>query len=232
MRSYIYRIIALMLASVVLVFQAGCSFKGLGVNSTDFEPAKPVYREVNRRDTGAIYQAGMAVGLFDRVTARQVGDLITIVLEESMDASSDSNTAIKKDQKVDMPGPTIAGQPVLNSNGDPVLENKIDAKRDFKGQGNSAAKSSIVGRISVTVAEVQSNGNLIVRGQKLMLINKSRGYIQLSGIVRPQDIRPDNTVTSGRVADVKLAVAGSGTLNDANTMGLLAKFFQSPVWPY
>ena len=66
----------------------------------------------------------------------------------------------------------------------------------------------------------------------MMLLNQSEEFIRLTGIIRPQDIRPDNTIDSYRVADVKLAYSGDGALNAANNMGPLAKFFQSGIWPY
>lgn len=54
----------------------------------------------------------------------------------------------------------------------------------------------------------------------------------ISGVVRPEDIAPDNIVPSNRVADVKIVYAGSGALADANSQGWLSRFFNSPYWPF
>ncbi len=217
---------------IVLVTQSACSFKPLGVKKDPYEPVKPSVNHVPRRDNGAIYQQGMTVGLFDRVTARVPGDIVTVVLRENTNASTTSNTNATKDQKVDLRGPTLAGDTVKNKEGVEVLKNKVDAGREFSGQATSAQSSSFSGYITVSVAEVLTNGNLVVRGQKITLLNQSEEFIRFSGIIRPQDIRPDNTVESFRVADVKVAYSGDGALNSANDMGPLAKFFQSSSWPY
>jgi flagellar L-ring protein precursor FlgH len=196
-----------------------------------YEPALPEVVRVPRTDNGAIYQAGMRVGLLDSNIARSVGDILTIELRENTNASATSNTNASKDQKVDLQGPELAGSRVTQ-NGVEVLKNNVDAGREFSGQGTSAMSSSFNGTITVTVAEVLANGNLVVRGQKLMLFNQSDEFIRLIGIVRPEDIRPNNTIPSTRVADVKLAYSGDGVMSSANTMGPLARFFQGPTWPY
>ena len=130
-----------------------------------------------------------------------------------------------------MPPPKVAGDKVTRE-GKEVLENKIEAGRNFSGEGSSDQNNSFSGTITVTVAEVLANDNLVVRGEKLIVLNQSDEFIRFSGIVRPQDIRPDNTVSSNRIADVRIAYAGQGALSAANTMGPLSRFFQSKTYPY
>ena len=229
MRYSLFKLFGLLtVCSVVL---NGCTFVSKRSEAKKFVPAKPVVVTLPRKDNGAIYQSGMRVGLFDRRTASSVGDILTIELRENTNASATSNTNATKDQKVELPGPTLAGSKVT-SEGKEVLENNVDAGREFNGQGTSAMSSNLNGTITVTVAEVLANGNLVVRGQKLMLMNQSEEFIRFSGIVRADDITPDNTVESTRVANVQVAYTGQGTLSSSNTMGPLARFFQSPTWPY
>jgi len=71
-----------------------------------------------------------------------------------------------------------------------------------------------------------------VRGEKRVTINQGDEYIQFSGIVRPVDIGPDNTVLSTLVADAKISYTGRGALDDANSSGWLARFFNSDLWPF
>jgi flagellar L-ring protein precursor FlgH len=82
------------------------------------------------------------------------------------------------------------------------------------------------------VAEVLSNGNLLVRGEKRLTINQGDEYIRFSGIVRPSDIGPDNTVLSTSVADARIAYTGKGTLDESNSSGWLARLFNSKWWPF
>ena len=215
--------------SVVL---SGC-LKPINVKraTNDFKPIKQRTLNIHRKDNGAIYQKGMRVGLFEDTTAKYVGDVLTIILLENTNASATSNTNSSKDNKVELPGPTLAGQKVTKD-GVEILENKFNGEREFSGQGTSAMNSSFNGKISVTVAEVLPNRNLIVRGEKMMMLNQSDEFVRFIGIVRPQDIEQDNSIKSTRVANVHMAYGGQGDLSQANKMGPLGRFFQSQAWPY
>ena len=225
-----YKIIIMSL--IIPVFLSGC-LKPLTKNKvpTDFKPKKQTNVRINYKDNGSIYQQGMRVGLFDDRTAKYIGDVLTIVLTENTNASATSNTNSSKDNKVELPGPTLAGQKV-EQNGTEILTNKFSGEREFSGQGTSSMNSSLNGNISVTVAEVLPNRNLVVRGEKMMVLNQSDEYVRFIGIVRPQDIGQDNTIKSTRVANVHMAYGGQGSLSQANKMGPLGRFFQSQAWPY
>ena len=228
MINYKY-IITLLSFSVIL---SGC-LKPINIKKTadDFKPIKQQVLNIQRRDNGAIYQQGMRVGLFEDTTAKYIGDVLTIVLIENTNASATSNTNSSKDNKVDLPGPTLAGQKVTKD-GVEILTNKFSGEREFSGQGTSAMNSSFNGKISVTVASVLPNRNLVVRGEKMMMLNQSDEYVRFIGIVRPQDIKQDNSIDSTRVANVHMAYGGQGDLSSANKMGPLGRFFQSQAWPY
>jgi len=221
--------IALIIVSVSL---SGC-LKPLNIKKRpdDFTPAKQKSLNVYRKDNGGIYQQGMRIGLFEDTTAKYIGDVLTVVLIENTNASATSNTNSSKDNKVELPGPTLAGQKVTKD-GVEILTNKFSGEREFSGQGTSAMNSSFNGKISVTVAEVLPNRNLIVRGEKMMMLNQSDEYVRFVGIVRPQDIKQDNTINSTRIANVHMAYGGQGDLSSANKMGPLGRFFQSQAWPY
>jgi len=200
-------------------------------SSADFQPAKQRALKIHHKDNGAIYQRGMHVGLFEDTTARRVGDILTVILIENLNSSSTSNTNSSKDNKVELPGPTLAGQKIKKEGVD-ILANDFTGEREFSGQGTSAMNSSLSGKISVTVADVLANKNLVVRGEKMMMLNQSDEFVRFIGIVRPQDIAQDNTIKSTRVANAHVAYAGQGDLSQANKMGPLGRFFQSQAWPY
>src|SRR3569833_1548254 len=106
------------------------------------------------------------------------------------------------------------------------LETKIKGTRAYKGEGDSSQSNQLQGQITVTVAEVLPNGNLVVRGEKQLTITQGDEMIRFAGIVR------DNTVLSTLVADAKISYGGKGTLADANSMGWLGRFFNSSWWPF
>jgi len=108
----------------------------------------------------------------------------------------------------------------------------VDQQREFNSQGQSQQSNSLIGNITVTVIQVYPNGNLLVRGEKAVGLNQGYETIKISGIVRPYDIRADNTVLSTQVADVRVEYRGKGALADANRQGWLSRFFSSVIWPF
>jgi flagellar L-ring protein precursor FlgH len=180
---------------------------------------------------GAIYQAGHDVALFENAVARRVCDTLTIRLNERTNASKSSTTSTSKSTNIDLPGPIIAGRPVT-ANGTEILSASVDNNAEFDGEGASTQSNRLEGDITVTVAQRLSNGNLLVRGQKWISINQGQEYVRIQGIVRPIDIDPDNTISSLKVADAMIAYGGKGALANANSPGLLARFFNLPFLPF
>ena len=195
-----------------------------------FEPTYPRPEMLPPASDGAIFQAGSEITLFEDTKARRVGDMITVVLVEKTQASKTASTSTSKDQEMDMDNPVLLGAPLsmrlpgkLPLGGrDLTLENSVNASRTFTGEGDSSQSNRLDGLITVTVADVLSNGYLLVRGE----------YIRFSGIVRPADIGPDNAVLSTMVADAKISYAGKGGVADANSMGWMSRFFNSKWWPF
>lgn len=81
------------------------------------------------------------------------------------------------------------------------------------------------------VLRVLPNGNLMIRGEKWLTLNKGDEYIRLTGIIRPQDITSSNTITSHKVANARIQYSGTGTFAEVNEQGFLSKFFNSSWWP-
>jgi flagellar L-ring protein precursor FlgH len=107
----------------------------------------------------------------------------------------------------------------------------MSGKQSFKGAGQATQSNSLTGEISVTVAQVYPNGTMLVRGQKLLTLNRGDEYIRLSGLVRPDDVGSDNRVPSTRVADARIAYSGRGELARGSRQGWLQRFF-SVVSPF
>ena len=180
---------------------------------------------------GAIYQVGHDVALFENSVARRVGDTLTIRLNESTNASKSSSTSTSKSTAAEIAGPTVAGRPVT-VNGIEVLSGSLNSDTSFDGQGGSSQSNKLTGEVTVTVAQRLPNGNLLIRGQKWIAINQGKEYVRIQGIVRPIDIDPDNSISSLKVADAMISYGGKGALADANSPGLLARFFNSKWMPF
>jgi flagellar L-ring protein FlgH len=179
---------------------------------------------------GSLYQEAYGLNLFSDRKAHFIGDVITITLSEKTVSKKSSGVAVKKDSDVNFDAGTVLGgvSPQYKGLG---LETTMSHKRSFAGDSDADQSNSLEGNITVTVAEILPNGNLIVRGEKWITLSKGDEYIRISGIVRPDDIAPDNTVVSTRLANAKISYSGTGALADAQNMGWLARFFNGTFWP-
>jgi flagellar L-ring protein precursor FlgH len=179
---------------------------------------------------GSIYAAG-GMALFEDQKARRVGDTLTIVLVESTSAKKNASTSTSKDSKASIDGPTLFGRPVT-VNGVPVLEAEMGSSKTFKGDGDSSQSNQLQGSVGAVVMQVLPNGNLVVSGRKQVSINQGSETVSIEGIVRPIDIRPDNTITSDRVANAAISYSGQGAVADSNVMGWASRFFNSGWFPF
>lgn len=180
---------------------------------------------------GSIYAAGAGLVLFEDQKARRVGDTLTIVLVESTTAQKKASTNTSKDSNASISGPTLFGRPVT-VNGVPVLEAELGSSKDFKGEGDSSQSNKLQGSVGAVVMQVLPNGNLFVSGRKQIQINQGSETVGIEGIVRPVDIRPDNTITSDRVANASISYSGQGAVADSNVMGWASRFFNSGWFPF
>ena len=183
------------------------------------------------RTDGAIYQSGQQIELFADLKARRVGDVLTIRLTETTSASKSAVTKTAKTTTVNNTGPTLFGR-TITASGVPIYTTTLNGADSFDGEGSSTQANSLAGSLTVTVMEVQPNGNLVVQGDKTLKLNHGDDFVHVSGVVRRADIATDNTVTSDKVADAHISYSGKGVINASNSMGWLARFFNSVFAPY
>ncbi|HSZ07954.1 MAG TPA: flagellar basal body L-ring protein FlgH [Steroidobacteraceae bacterium] len=183
------------------------------------------------RTDGAIYQSGQQIELFADLKARRVGDVLTIRLTEVTNASKSAVTKTTKTTAVNNTGPTVLGR-TITTGGVPIFTTTLAGADSFDGEGSSTQGNTLAGSLTVTVMEVQPNGNLVVQGDKTLKLNQGDEFVHVSGVVRIADIQVDNTVTSDRVSDAHISYSGKGVINSANQMGWLARFFNSVFAPY
>ncbi len=222
----------LFITCLCILLLSGCSTTSVMTRpgQPDYAPADPVIPPPVVNNSGSIYMAGYSRPLFEDIKARHVGDLLTVILDEETDASKTASTEISKENGTDISAPNILGRDV-SINGDP-LSASLDSSNDFSGESDSAQSNNLEGSITVTVADVLPNGNLVIQGEKWIAINQGDEYIRLRGIVRPVDIGPTNTVLSTQVANARITYKGKGAPAESNAIGWLARFFISPLWPY
>jgi len=218
----------LMLAGALAVL-AGCASRG-DIDDTMPTP-KYVIPEAAEPTAGSIYAPDTALRIFEDLRPSRVGDIITVRLIERTIASQNSSTSTSKSTSAELANPTIFGRPITKD-GDPLLSGSLDGDVGFDGEGSSNQSNRLDGDIAVTVVDRMPNGNLVVQGEKWVTINQGREFIRLSGVIRPYDIEPDNTITSGRVANALITYSSKGVMAAANRMGLITRFFHSVLYPY
>jgi flagellar L-ring protein precursor FlgH len=152
-------------------------------------------------------------------------------LLERTNAKKSDDLEANKDTSVSVSAPMLFGASPGKLFGQ-ELDTELSSAHAFKGDGAANQSNSLTGDISVTVVEVLPNGNLLVRGEKRVTLNQGDEFIRLSGIVRPVDISTANTVPSTKVADATIMYTGEGAIADASKMGWLARFFNSPWFPF
>lgn len=161
-------------------------------------------------------------------TAMRKGDIVTIVVDEKIDGSfSSSTTATKKDS-------TTVGRSEVPILGDVlkwlkipslgVLGNKSSsADSTVAGNGTSTNANKLTGTIALTVVDVMPNGNLLVEGTKDLYLNKEKVTFTVTGMIRRDDVRPDNTVLSQNVANAEIRATGRGLIADRQRRGVLTR---------
>ncbi len=155
------------------------------------------------RTDGAIYQAGQQMELFADLKARRVGDVLTIRLTESTNASKSAETKTAKTTAVQHDRPHHSRQDLHG--GGRSAHHDTERRRQLRRTGSSTQGNSLAGSLTVTVVDVQPNGNLVVQGEKTLRLNQGEEFVRVAGVVRSADIATDNTVTSDKVADAHIA---------------------------
>lgn len=218
------------LPCLLLAGLGGCSLTQRFTGES-YDPVQPEMPAPRGAPNGAIYQAGYDIPLFENAVARRIGDTVTIRLVENMNATKSSSTSTSKKTDATLGGPTVGGRPVTIG-GTEILSGGIANDSSFEGEGSSQQSNRLNGDITVTVAQRLPNGNLLVRGEKWITINQGREFVRVSGIIRPIDIEPDNSIPSSKVANASIGYSGKGPLANANAPGWLARFFNSPKLPF
>jgi len=215
--------------SLVLALLIGCEV--LPKRDPAFSPVQAVDLRPPQQVNGAIYQAGYDMRLFEDHTAKRVGDILTVKLDEETRAIKQADLDASKDNSISATAPILGGMdPSMLFGKD--LSATLASAHEFEGEGSANQSNSLTGDISVTVVDVFPNGNLRIRGEKRVTLNDGSEYIRLSGIVRPIDIDASNTISSSKVADATIMYTGDGAVADSSKIGWFARIFLSPVFPF
>jgi len=216
---------ALLLATLSLAGCAALQPPAVRPGPSDEPPA--VARSSGPRGvSGGVFSADLGMSLTSDSRAFRVGDIVTIILQETTQASKKAGTSFSKESADNINAPNLLGKTF----GKAAVG--LGASNSFTGDATSTQQNALTGAITVIVQEVLPNGLLRVSGEKTLTLNNGEEFVRLRGYLRAADIDADNQVSSQRIANARIAYSAQGTLAESQQPGWLTRFFNGPLMPF
>ncbi len=219
------------LMTLALGITAGCAApQKVAGPSPEFAPIIPEATSQTSIPTGSVYNVAFSDSWFGEKKAYRVGDIVTVVLDESLDADTTTKNTASRKTKTDVLSPLqIAkwGSPGGILSTDIQEENEVSST----GSGVIDQSATLQGTMTAQVVEVYPNGNLLIRGEKIVNFSSGSEVVQVKGIIRPQDIQPDNTVQSKRLASAQITYKGVGPNANVQKIPWGTNILLS-IWPF
>jgi len=191
---------------------------------TSETPTSPSQSPYKPSGLGSIWN-NQAGSLYQDIKARNIGDIVTITVVESADATEEATTETKRSHnwggKLSASNPAVAGKNLLG--GATALDYSAEFGRGLKGTGKTTRTNTVKAYMTATVVDVLPNGNLVIRGSRWVKVNDELHQIVLEGVIRPVDISRNNTVLSQNIADAKIFIVGKGPVSRQQRPGWLGQ---------
>ena len=171
----------------------------------------------SKGNPGSLFDASVRNPFTDNV-ARRVGDILTVIVDEKTLADFKASTQATKSDSNSVNAQFFIG--LLDSLFKPVT---TGANSNVSGDGQTSQSSRMTATMSTIVKQVMPNGNLVIEGRRSLITNKQTQTIVFSGIVRPTDITPNNTVRSVNVAEAEIKMDGTGLISQRQRKGILTQ---------
>jgi flagellar L-ring protein FlgH len=180
----------------------------------------------------------MRVGAVDMVSddkARSVGDIVTVNVVESMSSESKAGSSLSKTSALNAGMPNLFSGIETLSKKLPLLNTSslinTSSSNTSAGSGDMSADDTFTATISSIVVAVNPSGTLSVRGDRQIRVNGEDDTIRLSGVVRPEDLDSNNSISSSLVANLQVSMVGSGQIRDQQGAGAGSRLFDW-IWPF
>ena len=185
-------------------------------HSEGFKPVYPITESQPKQATGAIFNSNRSEAFFGVGRSYVVGDLVSVLLAESTSAARSQNGKLSKKSGISSgtSGTGLVGKLLGDLGGATV-----SGSTTHEGTGEANQEQSLTGSVTVSVVEIMPNGNLVLRGEKQVALSEGSEVIQVSGVVRPEDIAPNNTILSRRLANAQSTYRGVGDQTAASRAG-------------
>ncbi len=187
-----------------------------------FEPGAYASPRARASKHNSLY-ASTARGLFEDDRASRVGDVIIVRIDEAESATRKATTMLARAGDRSSSATGLLGAAASAAGLDPTSLLGASSDSKFTGSGAIERKGRLVATLPVRVQRVLPNGDLYVEGTKIIMVGNEEHHLYVSGIVRPIDIRPDNSVSSSRMAAAEIEYTGRGDVSDQQRPGWLAR---------
>lgn len=193
--------------------------------------AEPVHNDTTREESSdsSLWSEDRPQSfLFNDLKASRVGDVVTVRIVENSKGNKNASTKTEKDSSVSASISALLGLP-SNTLANTTVGAESSEKHD--GSGSTSRSSQLTAVIAAKVIDVLPNGNLFIDGKREVIVNNETQLLSLNGIIRPEDIGPNNTILSTYIADAKITYTGSGVVADKQRVGWLVRLIDL-VWPF
>jgi flagellar L-ring protein precursor FlgH len=157
--------------------------------------------------------------LFADQKATRVGDAVTILVVEASSATNGAQTSTSRASNL-----SLSSSGTVGSSNLPEVGLGVGTGNGFKGEGATSTNGSVRAKLSARVDSVLANGNLLINGNRTIIVNGEEQTITLSGCVRPSDIQADNSVYSYSISEARIVIRGNGVVSEAQGPGWITKF--------
>lgn len=218
----------------LIVLASGCGKRHTAVSPMP-EPLEEVQVDAAPvREPGSLWDSNQA-SLFSDRKAQNVGDVVTVIIEEKSSATKKASTATGRDSSISAGIPSLfglEGSSLLANNGI-TPSNLVDADftNEFSGSGTTTRSGDLSAALTTQVIGKYPNGQLKIRGGKEVMVNNEVQIIYLTGIIRPVDITAANTVNSDKILNARITYTGNGTIGDKQEAGWLMRGIDN-IWPF
>jgi flagellar L-ring protein precursor FlgH len=149
--------------------------------------------------------------------ARQVGDILTVMVNITDKAAIANQTQRSRDNTEDSGITDFLGSKTIRNQAVSILPGRIltaDSNSSSDAKGSVNRQEALQTNVAAVVTQVLPNGNLVVEGKQEIRVNFEMRELIVAGIVRPEDIQSDNTIDSSKIAEARIAYGGRGQITD------------------
>lgn len=232
-------ILILTVASFIL---SGCAGKAVNTSVSDVSPQEEVAKynkalEEKRPSASLWAEVGSSGTLFLDYKGRTLGDIIIVKIVESSSATNSNSTKTSRASSYSSGITNLLGLPLnmgmtnfLNQGKafDPNVAS--DSSNTFNGSGSKQKSDRVQATIAARIVDILPSGNLVIEGNREIVVDQEKQSITVHGIIRQKDIDAENTVLSTAIADAQISYSGNGIITDANKKGWLSNLLEW-IWP-